>query len=151
MCNCISCAKKKVINFQIILNLLSQPEQSLLAAKTALAKNLTALFCELKKHRNISSSRLQTLPPALSRQKDDKRIPARLLNTGNSRRQLHPKRNDIARDETFQEASLFGLVKTELKGWHMDSQNHPKCSVVSEISPWDGRWDTRLRGNWYPL
>lgn len=30
MCNCISCAKKKVINFQIILNLLSQPEQSLL-------------------------------------------------------------------------------------------------------------------------
>lgn len=67
------------------------------------------------------------MPPALSRQKDDKRIPAQLLNIGKSRRQLQPKRKDIAKDETFQKASLFGLVRDELKGLHMDSQNHPKC------------------------
>lgn len=95
-------------------------------AKTALAKNLTALFCKLKKHRNISCSRLQTLPPALSRQKDDKRIPAQLLNIGKSRRRLQPKRKDIAKVETFQKISLFGLVRDELKGLHMDSQNHAK-------------------------
>lgn len=53
------------------------------------------------------------MPPALSRQKDDKRIPAQLLNFGRSRRQLQPNRKDIAREETFQQASLFGLVRAE--------------------------------------
>lgn len=53
------------------------------------------------------------MPPALSRQKDDKRIPAQLLNFGKSRRQLQPKRKDIVREKTFQEASLFGLARAE--------------------------------------
>lgn len=36
-----------------------------------------------------------------------------------------------------QEASLFSLVRAELKTPHTDSQHHPRCSTVSGAPPWD--------------
>lgn len=69
------------------------------------------------------------MPPALSRQKDDKRIPDQLLNFGKSRRQLQPKRKDTAREETFQEASLFGLVRAEGLARGQPGPSKMLCSV----------------------
>lgn len=90
------------------------------------------------------------MPPALSRQKDDNRIPAQLENVRKNRRQPKSKGNVLAREETRQESSLFGLVRAELEGLHTDSQHHLRCSMVSGASLWDWEMGHETKGELVP-
>lgn len=100
----------------------------------------------MEKQRNVSCTRLETL----SRRKDDKRIPAWLHNVRKNRRRLKTERNYIAREETFQEALLFSLVRAELRGLHTGSQHHPRCSAVTGASQWDREMGHKTKGELIP-
>jgi len=48
------------------------------------------------------------------------------------------------------EASLFSLVRAELKGLYMDSQCHPRCSTVSGALLWHWVMGHKTEGELVP-